>query len=456
MLTRTETLNNLGAQEQARWVRVKEFETVPSRVRIDNFWISKPKPTDVLDVVVELQPILNRLEVDELFRAIADLIGNSPTEQLITNGRDLSGRNWLRGNLTKKTIQKIAKDFYSVQSLHDPLYSVSAAKASRRISVRRKVKVNKDVAERLPCVAVFDDGVPAEHPFLASFRRGEFTSTQAGIRRPGTHGSKVASRVVFGELDFSGGLDGIENLDGDCGFLDVNVAGLGNTIHEKSVHDAMGGVVGAFRDVRVFNFSFSAISDPDPREVVKRKELLLTTQDVDNFVFENDVIVAVCAGNSPSGVVPNPNYPNHVDDANWIIGHWASGFNTLVTGSYVDRLTSESLANGIGWPSPFTKIGPGILGSPVPNFSAPGGNRGTDHRYRAGLGVTVCGDTGHWEDASGTSFAVPITARQAAIALDVLSEYCKGEDRPFGVTAKAFLALTSKPPSSNEFPDDVA
>ena len=62
LLTRTETLSNLGPQEQARWVRVKEFETVPSRLRIDNVWISKAKPADVLDVAIELQPILNRLE----------------------------------------------------------------------------------------------------------------------------------------------------------------------------------------------------------------------------------------------------------------------------------------------------------------------------------------------------------------------------------------------------------
>jgi hypothetical protein len=450
--TRASSLGDLGAREQARWARVKEFATVPIQLRLDDYWISKAKPKEVLDVVIELQPVLDRLEADAVFRSIAGLIAELEGESLLTNGKDFSGRHWLRGNLSRKTVQEIAKDFYSVQSLHDPLYSTAAAKTT--ISTNSRPGVSVDVrsdVNKLPVVAVFDTGVPEQHHYLAPFRSGEYRAPAVGTGVTGTHGSKVASRIVFGEQDFLDGLDGIENILGECRFIDVNVAdatsgvfgGDINTIDDKSVPDAMAAIVAVYREARVFNFSFSAKGILDPTETTRRREQMRTTQDVDNFVFEHDVIIAVCSGNSPSGIPPSPEYPGHFDDPNWQIGHWASGFNTVVAGAYADRISADAIAK-TGWPSPFSRIGPGQTGSPAPIFSAPGGNRGLDHRSRVGLGVSVCSDTGNWEDASGTSFAVPITAREAAFTLKTLGDYCTGDMRPFGVTAKAFLSLTAR------------
>ena len=448
--TRASSLSDLGVREQARWARVREFSTVPIQLRLDDYWISKAKPKEVLDVVIELQPVLDRLEADVVFRAIAGLIVGLEGESLLTNGKDFSGRHWLRGSLSRDTVQEIARDFYSVQSLHDPLYSTAAAKT--RISTRSRpgvlVDVKSDVSE-LPLVAIFDNGVPEQHHYLAPFRSGEYRSPDIGARGAGKHGSKVASRIVFGEQNFLDGLDGVENIQGECRFIDVNVGGGSNSIHDKSISDAMAAIAGVYREARVFNFSFSAKDVLNPAETNRRREQMRMTQDVDNFVFENDIVVAVCSGNSPSDIAPSPDYPDHFDDPNWQIGHWASGFNTVIAGAYADRLSADGIAK-TGWPSPFTRIGPGQTGSPVPNFSAPGGNRaapgsrGRDQRPHIGLGVSVCNDSGNWEDASGTSFAVPITAREAAFTLKALADYCTGDLKPFGVTAKAFLSLTAK------------
>ena len=49
-----------------------------------------------------------------------------------------------------------------------------------------------------------------------------------------------------------------------------------------------------------------------------------------------------------------------------------------------------------------------------------------------------------WEDWSGTSFAAPLLARQAAIVLRHLQKFCEPGTRPFAVTAKAYLALCAQ------------
>jgi hypothetical protein len=54
----------------------------------------------------------------------------------------------------------------------------------------------------------------------------------------------------------------------------------------------------------------------------------------------------------------------------------------------------------------------------------------------------------HWEDLSGTSFAAPLLAREAAFALSQLQRVCAQGARPYAVTVKAFLNLTATPPSA--------
>jgi hypothetical protein len=181
---------------------------------------------------------------------------------------------------------------------------------------------------------------------------------------------------------------------------------------------------------------------------ITRREKLLLLQDLDNFVFRSDVIVVVAAGNSLRGVVPSPNYPDHVDNPEWALGSWACGFNTLTCGSYVGRLSPGGLVTNAGWPSPFTRIGPGLCRAPIPEFSANGGNCSNQFQFVSGLGVWACNPAGMWEDRPGTSFAAPLLAREAAFAISELQRRCDQGARPFGSTVKAFLALTAVPPPS--------
>ena len=296
----------------------------------------------------------------------------------------------------------------------------------------------RDIAT-LPVVAVLDSGVPDGHDVLEEYRRGRYVDpNSAGI--VGTHGAKVASCVVFGDV----GGPNPDKLVGACRYLDVNIAENLDHVDTKAVIPAMEAVVGAFPDVRVFNCSFGSHDALASCQPVDRRERLINMRDLDNFIFARDVLVVVAAGNSAPGVLPSPPYPEHFEDPTWQLGSWAMGFNTLTCGAFVGRLSSQGIARNIGWPSPFTRIGPGVANAPIPDFSAPGGDSTPQYSYAPSSGVWAISADGLWEDSCGTSLATPLLAREAALALSFLQSVCSPGARPFAVTVKAFLALTAK------------
>ena len=215
---RSSLLETLGAREQSRWVTIDSFETIPMQLRVDSDWLNQLSQNEPSDVIFEMQPLLTRLEVERVLRAVADLLLSG--EKLIGTGTDFSGRRWLRGLATQRSIRRIAKDFFSVQTIHSPLYSIAAGKPegrpsnlpSRRIPHAQEV----DISE-LPCVAILDMGVPSDHSRLNPYRRGQFVPPDAPRPPIGDHGSYVASRVVFGECETHDDLnDGV----GRCSFYD--------------------------------------------------------------------------------------------------------------------------------------------------------------------------------------------------------------------------------------------
>ena len=304
-------------------------------------------------------------------------------------------------------------------------------------------------AEHLPVVAVVDTGVALNHRLLERFRRGTFVHPQsAGLL--GDHGTFVASRVVFG--DPQSPLDPPTPTP-DCGFVNVVVGRDHRSIEGKAVVSAVETVAANFPDVRVFNLSFGDAVAVDLRDPVNRAERLFLTQDLDNLVFARDLVVVVAAGNSEPGIVPRHPYPDHWQDPQWGLGHWAVGFNTLKCGSFVESWTLVGgLADVPYAPSPFSRVGPGLADTPSPDVSAHGGNCDSNYRPVSGHGVFGLTASGYWEDRSGTSYSAPLVSRECAHALAILQQVCPPRTQPFGTTVKALLALTAEPPM---LPDSV-
>ena len=281
---------------------------------------------------------------------------------------------------------------------------------------------------------------------LAAFRRGEYRHPDADQTDGGDHGSRVASRVVFGDVD--AGRAAFVPPPGACKFLDVVVPCMpdGNgriEFDDKAIFETLREVARNYRDVRVVNISLGTYQPLARMTEQQRQGRLDELQDLDNFAFEHDVVVVVAAGNTAPGVIPNLAYPDHVDEPDWGLGSLSAGFNTLVVGSFVGQPNTDGVARRPGWPSPFTRIGPGIAGAPVPNLSASGGDGDTNYRFRAGLGVWTLSQYGDWEDAPGTSFAAPIVAREAALVMQALHRHCGPGIQPFAALVKAFLSLVA-------------
>jgi hypothetical protein len=439
---RTQSLPTLGVREQARWATIDRFGMIPSKLRIDSDWLATLKAKKTADAVVEFQPLLLRSEIDSLIRAVVSMLLQNLGEAVTGTGTDFSGRQWVRGRITPESLTKLSETFFSVQSLHSPLVSIAAGTPALKQKGNASLNLTVNLSN-LPVIGVLDTGVPADHKVLAKYRRGTYSALNSTPTDP--HGCFVGSRVVFGDPDYGGGLPSRTPL-GTATYYDINVGGSApREIDDKSIYRAMDAIVRTAPDVRVFNLSF----DGAPLGLisrVKRTESLYLVQDLDNFIFQNDVMVVVAAGNSTPGIMPSPAYPDHFTDPRWGLGPWARGFNSLTCGSFVERLSASGLVNQRGWPSPFCRVGPGLCESPKPDFSANGGNTTTSYQYGADLGVWGLNPSGMWEDQPGTSFAAPLLAREAAFALQRLQLVCEKGAQPFAVTVKAFLALTATPP----------
>ena len=448
LLQRTSSLKDLGPREQARWANIDSFETIPLQLRVDGEWLQSLHREEASDVVFELQPVLRRVEADRVLRVISDILTRRKGERLTGSGTDFSGRHWFRGKATRRSVREIARDFYSVESIHSPLFSIAAARRpTPAVRSRTATTIPAVDPSELPCVAVVDLGVPADHQRLADFRRGQFVPQDVARPPVGDHGSFVASRVVFGDHDSDEQLAAGRGL---CAFYDAMVgdypggAGQADRVNDKAVLPAITGVRGASPHVRVFNLSFGDSRPLEAFPEVEQREKRLLLQDLDNFSFVNDSVVVVAAGNSRPGVVPAPQYPDHYENGQWALGPWACGFNTLVCGSYVSLLSAAGLVQNVGWPSPFSRVGPGLCGAPVPTFGAAGGNINEDYNRSAGLGVWGYSSAGLPEDRSGTSFAAPLLAREAAFTLHELAKFCVAGTQPFAILARAFMALTAR------------
>lgn len=213
----SDRLGKLGPREQARWATVDSFEIIPPSLRVDGEWLNSLSRTEPADAVIELQPLLNRVEIETVMRALAAQLNRASSERLTGTGTDISGRQWVRGRVSEKSLRGIAQKFFSVQSIHPPLYSLAAqarAHAGKPIKTA-PLHVPPGLRQELPTIALVDTGTPAGHPLLRDYRRGQYVAPDV-TSGPGTHGALVASRLVFGEADLSEGLESVRDIKGDC------------------------------------------------------------------------------------------------------------------------------------------------------------------------------------------------------------------------------------------------
>lgn len=450
-------LDELRTRDKNRWAHITNLTEIPTDYKTSLEWWGSPTRNALLESAIDLQPCLTRPETDLVIKAISSLLKDG--EKLKRTGKEFTGRTWLAAVLRPKTILHLAEKFQSIYSIHPPLVAIAAGppkRSSASPSRHRQPLAASDVDRRaLPCVAVIDTGIPSEHVWLSPYRRlghqiGDGTSGEV----QDDHGSLVASRIVFGEVECDQGMPP-EDLIGACSVFDVRVGNGMNPdgssyVDPSVIHDVIGKVTGSARDIRVFNLSVDSQAHLDFYEGSLKDAWLRRIEDLDNRAFSEDILLVVAAGNSPRGLVPEPGYPNHAKQPEWSLGAWSRCFNALTCGGSADRpATGDEVTKELGSPSPFTRVGPGFAKSLKPDLAAHAGNCGPDYQYAksTGVGVWCCNDSGLWEDHAGTSFAAPLIAREAARTFAFLQAKCESSARPFAALVKATLALHARPPT---------
>ncbi len=447
-------LQHAGRRDRDRWINVAEFRPVPWSDRISEKWLGSLPAESAVDAHLRFFPVLPRVDAERALEAIRGHLEGE--ERLVRVGRDFSGRYWCAARLTKRSMARIAKKFPSIQSIHPPLFTdlAAIARSSRaRPALATRAAQAPDVSA-LPTVAMLDAGVPEDHAALRPFVRGRYRDPILGgqLQTQGHHGCNVASVIVFGRVpdapsnedDLPAGSCRVFDMLGTWGFAvrsvgGGQVVGAPARIPDEVMERAIQGVLGTNADIRVFNLSLHG-QPLDQLDQKDREEKLIHLQNLDNLAFTSDVLLVIAAGNSPPGVVPDPAYPRHIDHGDWKLGVLATSFNGVVVGALVDPLIEGGVVTQEGAPSPFTRIGPGMLRAPVPSFGAPGGDMHDHEEGRRGRGVWCVNADNGWEDGAGTSLSAPFVAREAAFLFRDLATYCP-DGPPFAATVRALLTV---------------
>ncbi len=386
--------------------------------------------------------MISELEADSVIRALDHFFQGQAAVSLLGKGRSYMGRFFLRAKLTAQMVKKLAEEFTSIQSIHPPILAFTENLPPQvRTTASTPPPIPPRNPKTLPCVAVVDTAVPQEHNWLKPYRRGIVTGLNCSNTENDNHGSMVASRVVFGDVDLS---NTATPPPATCRFLEVRVGtGQPRDINAEGVSSALAAAISAAPDVRVFNLSFDGKRRLDDLPAKQRAETLKHIEEIENFAFDQDVLLVIAAGNAQQGVIPSLGYPFHFDDPNWELHSYPRAFNALTCGGVASKLSAGGLASEIDAPSPFTRVGPGFAGSPKPDLCDSAGNSNTGYRPLSGAGVWGYSALGERLEDFGTSFAAPLLAREAAFVFEELRVKCPGDSQPFACAVKAVLALTA-------------
>jgi Subtilase family len=440
-------LAELSQREKNKWATLTDFEELSPDYKTSADWWPLGGSDMVLDCVIDFQPLIPPREVDLLIVAIKKLLTEG--EKLQRIGVEFTGRKWLGAKLKSATIRRLCQDFQAIYSIHPPLIALAAASGPIRKPAKPLFLSHIVPADphALPCVGVIDTGIPEDHVLLAPYRIGQKSGQHTSGEVQCSHGSLVAGRVVFGDIDCVDG-DPVSALEGKCSVYDLRLGQGAQRIYEASVTQAIADVVESAPHVRVFNLSFDSLLPLEGLVGSRRDAALRLLADLDNRAFELDIICVVAAGNSVEGVVPTTPYPAHFEEPEWQLRTWSRCFNALTCGGIADEFNAEGVANEVGAPSPFSRVGPGFAKSRKPDFSAPAGNCDSTYQRRpgSGLGVWCCNESGQWEDHFGTSYAAPLLAREAARIIAYLQKKCEPGTRPFASLVKAVMGLCAKRP----------
>lgn len=417
---------------------VEEFQPYEGTEKNSNY-INKSlylmeRPPEYIDVQIMFVPQLGRRTYDSVIPKIVEKIqrlqGNVPEggQYELSDGTPV-----IRAVIPSGTLVHYENDqaVYRIEETH----FFNADANGERHSAIEQARVDETVdPSSLEVVAVLDSGVDGGS-FMAPFVVREWKPFGC-VGGDADHGTKVASRVIFGTTFGSNGDLVPRARVVDCNIMDGRVP---ENVLIKRIQDA----VAEFSHIaKIFNLSANS---PNP---IDGDEMSIIGYELDALQVRYDIQFVVSAGNHELWQVET-SLGEILDDDDSRVAAPGDSMLSIVVGAVVgqDHRGSVSAQNEI---APYSRRGPGFAGFDKPDITAYGGTiilTGDGPDVPMDPHSVVLGKGGQIVSDAGTSFTAPMVAGDIAELLRIV---------PAGdlLLAKALLYHHAKLPFDPEMMSD--
>ncbi|MDD4254836.1 MAG: S8 family peptidase [Methanofollis sp.] len=447
---------------------IESFEPIPPEDKVGESLVERPLESDekaYLDL--ELWRMESKRLTDAIngIKKLIEAKGGELTDKIITNSLCL-----IRVRIDIETLNEILS-LPEVSRADRPPHPVYFRQEELRIPLS-EIDTGYPPDPNDPAIIVLDSGISSGHPLLENGIGDAIgVPPERGTVDDVGHGTKVAGVALYGDIkkcrDEKNFHPEVWVLSAKVMYAakDEETGEVYSTYDDRSLLEnqlsyAIRSLISRHHNVRVVNISFGN----EASCMYKGKQQPPLAAFIDELAHELDLIFVVSAGNNITLDYPDryPHYLCEDTEDNKIIEPASSVYAITVgsiTQDYVSQVLESRLVPHTGYPSPFTRTGPGLNGMIKPEIVEIGGT----YPYTAPSSYMMeIAQTGvfvlnpKWiEERSllttdcGTSFSSPKVANYLARLHKKYPQYTVN-------TIKAFLLASARIPDDRPEPLNIA
>jgi len=446
---------------------VESFEPIPPEDKIGGRLAERPL---VGDEIAYLDVELWRMETSRLkdvLKGIEKLLnkkGCEVTDHIITHSFCL-----MRVKIDKDMLNELLS-FPEVSCVDRPPCSTYFRPSELRLSLS-EVDTGSPPDPRDPAIVVLDSGILSGHPLL---KNGVGDAISLFPEHDGTddvgHGTMVAGVALYGDIKKCADtrcfhppvwilsakvMRGVK--DPETG--DIVASYDEEHLLENQILQALQSFTERYDNVRVVNISFG-----DPALCISGgKQQSMLASFIDELAHEHGLMFVIATGNNDEMDFPDK-YPHYLyeDGKRCRIVDPASSVYALTVGSitqdYVSHKAEAILVPYQGYPSPFTRAGPGLNGMIKPELVEVGGMRPYNVQtpyYMEGAQTGIFVVNPQWMRESSLLTTECGTSLSAPKVANYLARLCKRYPSYTSNTIKALLLASARIPDVRPEPLNV-
>ncbi|MDR0391104.1 MAG: S8 family peptidase [Planctomycetaceae bacterium] len=259
-------------------------------------------------------------------------------------------------------------------------------------------------------VVVIDSGVDFSNTPIDQLILEHWPPTRYQTRDT-SHGTQVASRVIFGDNIHQ--QIRLGTLTPQASVIDACILVENDSLSEDQLIQYIKDIVETYHErAKIYNLSLNA------KNPIQSDRISLIAYEIDNLSSKYGVIFVVSAGNHDIWKYHN-SISDVLDDDDVKISPPAESYLALTVGAINDENDPNSLTRKDEI-SPYSRTGQGFAGNEKPDLVAYGGN--ISQQNHSIFGTKVISNNGMCKSVSGTSFSAPVVSGHLSTLLSVLPE----------------------------------